>query len=224
MCPIVVVGAPSHTNPVPIHVGHCEPREQPAPHKFASLRAPGYTWPPITWAHVSRKGRRLSPCQHSQSFPPHCWAAWPLCATWGMMANGLGHANKKRPMKVMFCSISSGLIFQDFRGLCLRGAMRCVRLRTAGLRRGGYALHGAHGLGATQRMGLTHTSAFAAGRSWWVAVAVWRAPWRGPRGACSFDHMALAPSSRSVSWSKLAPTNLRHLTPANDEICKYQLL
>ena len=131
----------------------------------------------------------------------------------------------KNTWKLCFVA-SHQVCFSRLQRALSAGAMRCVRLRTAGLRRGGYALHGAHGLGATQRMGLTHTSAFAAGRSWWVAVAVWRAPWRGPRGACSFDNMALAPSSRSVSWSKLAPTNLRHLTPvmkyANTSCCEDQ--
>ena len=55
-------------------------------------------------------------------------------------------------------------------------------------------------------------------------MAVLSAPWRRPHGACSFGSLALAPSPLSVSWIKLVPANLRHLTPAYDAICKYQLL
>ena len=87
----------STKSPVPIHVRHCEPLEQPGPHKLASLRAPRNTWPPATWAHVSRWGRPLRPWQHSQSFPPPHAGLRGLSVPLGAIdcKRSQGHANKK---------------------------------------------------------------------------------------------------------------------------------
>ena len=80
-----------------------------------------------------------------------------------------------------------------------------------------------------QRMGLTHTSALncrekLAGGSGSLGFAmVWATRhillYQPGSGSASTTVVPL-----HVSWGKLAPTHLRHLTPVTDVICKYQLL
>ena len=93
------------------------------------------------------------------------------------------------------------------------GAMRCMGFsHTSGLC-GGHALHGTH----------SHIILELQGVSRWAAAAVWSAPLRKLQDTHPLDNLALARRLHQfaplpVSWSKLVPTNLRRLTPANDLI------
>ena len=127
-----------------------------------------------------------------------CWATWSLCGATDCKQSQ-GHANKQQKYVKTYehdvFVASHQVCFFKSSGLSA-GAMRCVGLRTAKLRGGHASLHGTHlQLWAMQCMGLIH---IRCRRSWWVAVAVWSAPWRGPQDTC--NNLALASSPLSV-WS-----------------------